>query len=204
MRDNFNIIRPLLEFDPRISNENMRTFYFIQIIKRRKENPNMKVGQAILDNFYLYEEADLDRLKEKIVDRCNKHNARAYINLNKLDLERIALFTQKYIIDLIIQGQFKAVKNAYTIACGNHHSQDDKRWVVDIDEAEMKYLPDVRKKIEQLHSEITKNEYKIVAEIPTKTGMHIISNPFNMKAFSDVFGNMITVHKNSPTVLYIP
>lgn len=198
MRDNFEIIKPLLEFDE------PNTFYFIQVIRRRKENPDMAVGTAIMDNFYIYETADLDKLREKILERCSKHNARAYINLNKLDLERIALFTQKQIIDLIIQGQFKAVKNAYATACGNHHSQDDKRWVVDVDEAEMGMLSDIRSKIEKLHSEITKNHYKILAEIPTKTGMHIITNPFNMKAFSDVFGTAIAVHKNSPTVLYIP
>lgn len=197
MRDNFEIVKPLLEFDE------PNTFYFIQVIKRRKENPDMSIGTAIMDNFYIYEAADLDRIKEKIIERCIKHNARAYINLNKLNLEKVALFTLKQATDLIIQGQFKAVKNAYATACGNHHSQDDKRWVVDIDEEDLGRLPEIRSEIEKLHDEITKNRYKILAEIPTKTGVHIITNPFNMKAFGDKFSK-IDVHKNSPTLVYCP
>lgn len=201
IRDNFKLIETLLDFtDP-------NSFYFIQIIKRRKENPHMKTGQAILDNFYVYEKTDLVKLKDKIVDRCIKHNARAYINLNKLDLERIAMYTQKNIVDLVIQGQFKAVKNAYSTACGNHTSEKAKRWVIDVDEKDLPFLSKIRELIQSLHLEIPKNSYKIVAEIPTKSGVHIISEPFNLKKFNDELGlhnTMITVHKNSPTLLYVP
>lgn len=199
-RDNFQLIKPLLDFtDP-------KTFYFIQILKRRKENPEMKSGQSVVDNFYLYTEEDLDKLRDRLVERCEKHNARAYINLNRLDLEKIALYTQKEIIDLIIQQNFKAVKNAYATACGNHTSETNKRWVVDIDEEQLHLLPDIRNLIGQLHSEIPGNKYRILAEIPTKSGVHIISEPFNMKKFSDTLGTSgpILVHKNSPTILYVP
>ena len=199
-RDNFQLIKPLLDFtDP-------KTFYFIQILTRRKENPEMKSGQSVVDNFYLYTEEDLDKLRDRLVERCEKHNARAYINLNRLDLEKIALYTQKEIIDLIIQQNFKAVKNAYATACGNHTSETNKRWVVDIDEEQLHLLPDIRNLIGQLHSEIPGNKYRILAEIPTKSGVHIISEPFNMKKFSDTLGTSgpILVHKNSPTILYVP
>ena len=199
-RDNFQLIKPLQDFtDP-------KTFYFIQILKRRKENPEMKSGQSVVDNFYLYTEEDLDKLRDRLVERCEKHNARAYINLNRLDLEKIALYTQKEIIDLIIQQNFKAVKNAYATACGNHTSETNKRWVVDIDEEQLHLLPDIRNLIGQLHSEIPGNKYRILAEIPTKSGVHIISEPFNMKKFSDTLGTSgpILVHKNSPTILYVP
>lgn len=44
----------------------------------------------------------------------------------------------------------------------------------------------------------------ILAELPTKNGIHIIARPFNLKEFHDIFPN-INVHKNSMgTVLYIP
>jgi hypothetical protein len=127
MTNNFNKIKPLLDFD----NEN--TFYFIQILQRRKENPEIKNGVRVIDNLYLYSIEDLDKLEPKIIETCTKYNARAYININKLDLERIALFAMKKTASLIIEKQYKALKNVYASVCGSHTSEKSKRWVIDID-----------------------------------------------------------------------
>jgi hypothetical protein len=40
-------------------------------------------------------------------------------------------------------------------------------------------------------------------KVPTKNGIHLITNPFNLNAFKFGFPN-IDVHKNNPTILYIP
>jgi hypothetical protein len=199
MTNNFSKIKELLDFD----NEN--TFYFIQILQRRKENPNMKSGVRIIDNFYLYSVEDLDKLKDKIIETCEKYNARAYINVNKLNLERIALFAMKKTASLIIEKQYKALKNVYASVCGSHTSENSKRWVIDIDTDELKYKSVIVDFINHLHSQNKKTEYKIIAEIPSKTGLHIISNPFNLKFFNDKMqelGIKINVHKNNPTILY--
>ena len=47
MRNNFELIEQLLDFT--LPN----TFYFIQILKRRKDNPEMKYSESMIDNFYL-------------------------------------------------------------------------------------------------------------------------------------------------------
>ena len=44
---------------------------------------------------------------------------------------------------------------------------------------------------------------KIVAKIPTKSGFHLITRPFRLDKFKAKFRG-IDVHKNNPTVLYIP
>lgn len=44
---------------------------------------------------------------------------------------------------------------------------------------------------------------KIYDYIPTKNGYHIITKPFNLKQFREKYPD-IDVHKNNPTVLYIP
>ena len=211
MIDNFDTIKSLLDFSK------ADTFYFIQILKRRKENPEMKSGTSVIDNFYVYELNDMDKLKDKIIDRCVKHNARAYINLNKLNLEKVALYTQKHIIDCIINKDFKGVKNAYATVCGSHHSEKNKRWIIDIDGplAEEKYMSTIK---EFITKELGPG-YSILADIPTKNGIHIISNPFNIEKFKiklkqyyhyfplseEVKAELsrLAIQKNSPTVLYI-
>lgn len=45
--------------------------------------------------------------------------------------------------------------------------------------------------------------FKIYDYIPTKNGYHIITKPFNLKQFKDKYPD-IDVHKNNPTILYIP
>ena len=50
MKDNFENIKKLIDFD------NEGDFYFIQIIKRRKDvgNEDMRKGESIVDNFYMF------------------------------------------------------------------------------------------------------------------------------------------------------
>jgi len=200
MTNNFSKIRELLEF------ENENTFYFIQILQRRKENPEMARGVRVIDNFYLYSVEDLDKLEPKIIEACTKYNARAYIKLNRLDLEKVALYCQKKTIDLLIQGEYKAVKNVYPTVCGKFSDAGkDKKWIVDIDEDELEYKDKIVEIINDIHSKVTKKNYKIVAELPTKSGIHIITNPFNVKEFNDrleELGVKIEVKKNNPTILF--
>ena len=68
MRNNIELIEPLLDFT--LPN----TFYFVQILKRRKENPEMKSNTSVIDNFYLYGPNDLAKLMPKIIEKCEKHN----------------------------------------------------------------------------------------------------------------------------------
>ncbi|NPV12854.1 MAG: hypothetical protein HPY57_13870 [Ignavibacteria bacterium] len=199
MTNNFNKIKELLDFD------NKNTFYFIQILKRRKENPEMENGVRVIDNFYIYSIEDLEKYENRIIEICEKNNARAYINVNKLDVERVAMFVMKKVADLIIQKQFKAVKNVYVTVCGQHSSEENKRWIVDIDTNELPYKNEIIRIINELHSKIKKEDYKILAEIPTRSGLHLISNPFNLKEFNNELSKLgikIDVHKNTPTLLY--
>lgn len=197
MIDNFKHIEKLLDFS-----EN-HTFYFIQILKRRKENPEMKTGVRVIDNFYLYKPEDLEKIKEKIVEVCTLNNARAYINVNRLDLKRIALFASKKTIELIIQGDYVSIKNVYPSVCGSHSSENEKRWVVDIDIKDQDYIMKVIRDIGDLHAKIPKSNYKILTCLETKNGFHIITNPFNLNEFKKIHPE-IDVHKSSPTILYIP
>lgn len=199
--DNFEPIKELLDFSE------PNTFYFIQILKRRKENPDMRTGVRVINNYYLDSIEDLERLRERILEDCKKHNARAYINLNRLDYEKVALHTMKQVAEYIIQKDYKAVKNAFSTTCGSHHSEKEKRWIIDIDEEFIEQKEMIRKVVEELHAEIKGNSYKILAEITTKSGFHIITNPFNIDKFKkDKRLNFVgdnLIHKNSPTLLYV-
>ena len=81
--DNFDKVINLMEFN------STDDFYFVQIIKRYKDNPNddkrkgnYYAGAWYEDSFRIYSAQQLLRLKPEIIKLCDKYNARAYITVN--------------------------------------------------------------------------------------------------------------------------
>ena len=76
--DNFELIKPLLEFE-----QEDDEYYVIFILKRRKDNPEMKDNLKIIKEYYISSVDYLESKKEEIIKLCEIFNARAVINLNK-------------------------------------------------------------------------------------------------------------------------
>jgi hypothetical protein len=191
MTNNFEQIKTLLRFDE------PEHFYFLQILKRRKDNPDMKKDVSVIDNFFIYQREDLDKLQDKIIKLCDSNNARACIRLNVRDAEKIALQTLKITTDCILNKDYKGVKSAYLSACGQYASDKNKKWIVDIDTKDDSII------VEVINHLLSIPNMLIYAKVPTKNGFHILVNPFNPKIFSDKYPT-IDLHKDNPTILYIP
>lgn len=109
---------------------------------------------------------------------------------------------------------YKSVKNAYLSAAGEHSSEPIKRWVVDLDNNHIhfddwtKYVNGIKRLIDSLHSECNRNSkqgvYKMLLEIPTKNGIHLITNPFNVDKFRQLTNAPIDIHRDNPTILFCP
>jgi hypothetical protein len=188
MVDNFDLINSLISF------ENENQFYFLQILKRRKDNPEMTKDVSVIDNFYIYNKEDLNKLKDRIITLCERNNARACIRLNVRDTEKIAMFTLKEVTDCIINKNFKNVKSAYTSCCGKYPSDINKKWIIDIDTKDSDFVEEVINFLYSIDKMI------IYAKIPTKNGFHIITSPFN----PNLFKYKIDIHKDNMTILYCP
>jgi hypothetical protein len=105
----------------------------------------------------------------------------------------IALECLRKVSNLIADGNYRAVKNTYDTICGKHHSEKNKKWIVDFDE---EWLPEKDDRVQ----DIIKAGGKVYAEVPTKSGCHIISSPFNLNKFKW----SIDIHRDNPTILYVP
>ena len=196
MINNYDLIRPLLKFD------NEGDFYFIQVIKRRKDNPGLSKDNKLIDNFYVYSMDEFNAIEHKLLSQCELNNARAYMRLNVRNAKKVGLFTLKKITDYIISNDYRAIASAYHSTCGEYHSDVDKKWVVDIDGIHLKYMDVIKDRINELHSKIIQptKQHKILATIPTKTGFHIITNPFNVSLFKAkyVWGKTMFSERNEP------
>lgn len=205
LTDNFNLIRPLLDF----SNDD--EFYHIMIFRRKKDNPKAKHAKLIKD-IYVDNLEYLTRKEEYIKELCDFMNARAYINFNKRSYRKTALNHLKILADYIGTGQDRAVLNATRKAVGKATVQDPKYWIIDIDGPEqMNDRFKVIKKVETLHESMKDSvEYNphMLTTLSTKNGMHLITTPFNFIKFDELCKEegieTPDVKKDNPTILYTP
>ena len=187
--DNFDLIQNILEF------RNEDDFYFLQIIKRKKEHPELGSNNYVLRTYCIRSVEHLENKKDEIIDLCTTHNARAYINPNRRSFENIALHTLKKVTDIILNKDYKSARKAYESVCGKYHNEPNKKWIIDMDGCSI--MDDV---VFLVIEDIQINNGNLIASIPTKNGIHLITSPFRLDKFK--YNKMYDVHKNNPTILF--
>ena len=196
MTDNFNIIADYIKGKTQVGD-----FYFLQILKRRKDNPTLNCDMIVIDNFFIKDETDLLKKRERIIELCEMNNARAYFRLNKRSSKKVALQTLRLIADNIASDNYD-IKNCYLSCCGQYASDENKTWIIDLD-GETTPSPLMMAHIDYECEPLAKdvNDGKCVMTIPTKNGIHLITKPFNLMKFRHKYPN-IDIHKDNPTILY--
>lgn len=199
MVNNFQAIKPLLNFD---SDDD---FYHLQIIKRRKENPDMKSNSYALRSYYITSINYLEEIMKDVVAMCHMQTARACLNLNRRSFEKVAMQVMLKVTNQIINKDFKSVRRVYESVCGGCSNEPKKRWIIDIDTFDEDYISLVKSAIhlaaQRQQDEIIDINTLILATLPTKNGFHIITTPFPMLDFSKKFPG-VDIHKDNPTLLY--
>lgn len=199
MVDNFELIKTLLKFD------NEGEFYFLQIIQRKKDftEGQQRLGRnnnnRLIKAYYIYNLQQLDDYKEEIIKLCTLFNARAGINLNRRNQKDVSLKCLEILAVSLRKQEFTGISKIYNSACGKE-SSSDKLWLVDIDTKDETEIANVEYIIGLC--EPIQEESKIIAKIPTKSGVHLITKRFNRQTFSSY--RQEEIHCNNPVNLYIP
>ena len=212
MTDNFDKIRPLLKF------EEWGDFYFLQILQRKKDGNDVPNGsdnqRRLLKDWHIRSIEMLDEIKDEVVSICNENNARAYIRLNKRNMKTIAMaFAEETLKKVRTNQQFGSIYGEINSVIGRYPEpgKDNKTWIVDIDNTivDSALVKNIKDIIANYCAPF--DVEKIVAVIPTKSGVHLIARPFNHEAFNRMFsqlklpaGNEVDIKKDNPTILYCP
>lgn len=185
-------------------------FYFLQILKRRKDNPDLKRDMVVIANYHIESIEQYVSLMPHIVNMCEAENARAYFRINRRNYKHLSHHMLKRVVDVIASGTVKSLKGSFDSVCGQYHNDPDKKWIVDIDNVDLYneetnpsgyILDEVILLIGHLQRLTKKEPY--IKSILTKNGIHLITRPFNLKEFKTKFPQ-IDVHKDNPTILYCP
>ncbi len=210
MINNLKLIESLIDFPDE------DTFYKIEIIVRRKDNPDLTSNTKLVKTYYITDKDKLERVFEKeIKPICDALNARAMFYLNKRSFEKTAFAALKQLTDCLYTHDYKSAKRAYNAACGKTcNGGEGKRWIFDIDEKD-----ENDNIFNILYDIITCVGGKVYARVPTKHGEHIITSVFNLQEYKDKLSVEILrhptshaleviektdIHKDNGTILYIP
>ena len=197
--DNYTLIKSLMNFTSEDD------FYFIQILKRKKENPdissNHNNNRRSIRTYYVRSLDYFDSIIKEIKDLCIATNSRAYIHLTKRSFRKVAFLALENMSKQLRLGTFNNVYKSYNTACGGLENRNgEKYWVLDIDTKE-KFI--INQYLDIIFS-INPDVFKTI--IPTKNGVHLITQGFNTKEFTDKCEiwslEKIDIHKNNPTLLY--
>jgi len=91
----------------------------------------------------------------------------------------------------------------YSTACGQSFVTSDKKFIVDLDDIHEgdAILEQIREDIFKMRRHGGENSDKVFMTVPTKSGVHLITWPFDLSQFKQKYPD-IDVHKNNPTLLY--
>ncbi len=201
--DNMSTIKGLLNF------ENEGDFYMLYVFKRKKDQPegerdNHQSVRTI--KTYCVESVEyLEKRYDEIKQLCEMFKARAYIHVQKQNHKDVSLNMMVALAQRIQDGNLKQ-KGLFDSVVGQLKTHE-KRWIIDIDNVSTDsfgldgYYISMREYINELQEEAGKD--KRMTFVKTKSGFHIITQPFNVMKFKEKYPD-IDIQKKNPTLLYYP
>jgi hypothetical protein len=196
MIDNYENIRPLLNFAKE------GDFYMLYVFKRKKDQPEHERDnhQSVrtIKTYCIDGVEYLNKRYDEIKQLCEMFKARAYIHIQRQNHHDVSLDMIISLAQRLKDGQF-IQKNLFDSVVGQLKTHE-KRWIVDIDNQDDNYDKEIRQWI---------NDYcrpygnKILADIPTKNGHHLITERFDVLKFREKYPD-VDIQKKNPTLLYLP
>jgi len=195
MIDNIDVVKSLLNFtEP-------GDFYMLYVFKRKKDQPegerdNHQSVRTI--KTYCVDSIEyLDKRYDEIKQLCEMFKARAYIHVQKQNHKDVSLEMLSSLAQRIKNGS-QNQKGLFDSVVGQIKTQE-KRWIVDIDTKDKKFLRDITMDL----MEIQPVGSKVEKVVPTKNGFHLITQKFNVMEFNKLYPD-VDIQKKNPTLLYYP
>lgn len=211
MTDNFNLYKEYIAKDFAESSLEENDMYFVvELMRRGKDNPDLPAANYHFKNYYIRKPEDLDKFKDEIITLCTTLRLRAYASVNYKSFKYVTLNTLAELARRVANNDYKKNYNVYESCSGSYCHSENKRWVIDIDNESSIDSIKVKKVEELINSCAPLTKDKIILKVPTKSGIHIITSPFDRAQFAinctDNLENGINdvpdIKKNHLTLLY--
>lgn len=205
MTDNFNAYKQFITEKWSYSDLPEGDSYFaVELIRRGKDNPDMPAANYHFKNYYIRKPEDLDKYEQEIKSLCEMLHLRAYASVNIKSFKQVSLETMAELARRIANNDYRKNYAVFESCSGQCCHSWDKQWVVDLDDC--KLHDEYPETIKELINYCKPDGDKIVTEFPTKSGVHIITTPFDRQQFIELCEEYdvkdVDIKKNHLTLLY--
>ena len=206
MTNNIDVMRQyMLDLGIPVKQMYRKDLYFdVSLVRRGKDNPDLPAANYTFKMYYIDSIELFDRYIEEIKTCCELFRLRAYISVNaksKVELSKKTLL--KY-AEMVATEEFKKPWRLCDSVNGGLDGKE-KRWILDVDDMNMDDER-IKKYCEIIESCESGYDKRIVTVIPTRSGMHIITHPFNSEKYEKLcIENNLAIEgikKNHITLLY--
>lgn len=175
-------------------------YYVIELMRRGKDNPDMPAANYHFKNYYIYSWKDYNLFKEEIKTICKLFKLRAYASVNYKIMSQVALDTISESARRIAAHDYKKFYKIFESCSAKYHTRDNSLWVIDIDKEDIETHADLEAEIIDIIKHC-KSKYKnpIVFKMPTKSGFHLITRPFNKYEF-DKYWKDLFIGESAPVI----
>lgn len=205
MTDNFNAYKQFITEKWSYSDLPEGDSYFVvELIRRGKDNPDLPAANYHFKNYYIRKPEDLDKYEQEIKSLCEILHLRAYASVNIKSFKQVSLDTMAELARRIANNDYRKNYAVFESCSGQYCHSGDKQWVVDCDDCDLH--DEYPETVKELINSCKPDGNKIVTEFPTKSGVHIITTPFDRQQFIELCEaydiKNVDIKKNHLTLLY--
>jgi hypothetical protein len=111
---------------------------------------------------------------------------RAYASVNYKSFKQVTLNTMVELSRRVANNDFKKNYNVYESCSGSYCNPKNRRYVIDLDDCELnddivKYCIDVLNNVKPYNTE------KVIVQLPTRSGVHLVTRAFDIETFKDIY-----------------
>lgn len=214
MIDNFKIIKDFIQsqWDGQFDSFT-DAFYMVELIGRAKDNARIIAGNHKVKTYYIRTIEDIDKYENEIKLLCDTLQIRAYISVNHKSMKHVTLNTLAEYANRIAQDNFDKPYSLFDSCAAKYVERSEQLWIIDVDKDDVEHYsfsgPITLGDLVDHYIKIVEScepKKKIVTVIPTKSGVHIITHPFNTVEFENKGPHWKCmkdiIKKNNSTLLY--
>ena len=190
MTDNFKLIEKyMIEKGIPVSIKDAGDLFFnIQLVRRGKDHPNLPAANYTFKLYYIDSIEKMNFFKDEIIKCCEIFGLRAYVSVNVKSKELYSKYCGFKYAQNSLNNEFKKPWAVPHHVFGKCNPCGDKVWIVDVDDVDK--IPNIEVEVISTILRCKSNfPNPILLELPTKSGIHVLTRPFNVHDFETFWRN---------------
>ena len=213
MTNNFDLIKNYMinEGIPMKEKDMGDLFFCVMLIRRGKDHPGLPSANYIFKTYYIDSIDKFDYFTSEIIKCCDIFKLRAYVSVNVKSKEKYSKMCAFSFNQNILNNEYKKPWRVIDHVFGKITAKNADTWIIDVDDIDLNKEED-NLFIENLKHLINRCQSKynpvIIGGLPTRSGLHILTRPFNMNEYKKYWEQLNTdrefsdIKKNHITLLY--